>query len=44
VHLIEWVYAGDKPHNDNQLSSKWSAVGIGISGSATDLVFGGSKQ
>lgn len=44
VHLIEWVYAGDKPHNDNQLSNKWSAVGIGITDSATDLVFGGSKQ
>jgi len=41
VHLIETVYAGDKPHNDNQLSSNWSSVGIGVSGTATDLVFGG---
>ncbi len=43
VHLIEWVYAGDKPHNDNQLNSKWTHVGIGVSGTATDLVFGGEK-
>lgn len=43
VHLIEWVFAGDKPHNDNQLSSNWSYVGIGVSGTATDLVFGGKK-
>ncbi len=43
THLIELVYAGDKPHDDNQLSSDWSHVGIGVSGSATDLVFGGKK-
>ncbi|HZE86766.1 MAG TPA: CAP domain-containing protein [Methylomirabilota bacterium] len=43
VHLIEWVYAGDKPHNDNQLSSHWSYVGIGVNNTATDLVFGGGK-
>jgi len=43
VHLIEWVYAGDKPHNDNQLDSNWSHVGIGVSGTATDLIFGGNK-
>ena len=44
VHLIEWVYAGDKPHDDNQLKSEWTHVGIGVSGSATDLVFGGRKS
>lgn len=44
VHLIEWVYAGDKPHDDNQLNSSWTHVGIGVSGLATDLIFGGSKQ
>jgi uncharacterized protein YkwD len=43
VHLIEWVYAGDKPHDDNQLSSNWSYVGIGVNGTATDLIFGGKK-
>lgn len=43
VHLIEWVYAGDKPHDDNQLDSKWHFVGIGVSGLATDLIFGGEK-
>jgi len=40
THLIEWVYAGDKPHDDNQLNSNWTHVGIGVSGKATDLVFG----
>jgi uncharacterized protein YkwD len=43
VHLIEWVYAGDKPHNDNQLNSAWTHVGIGVSGTATNLIFGGDK-
>jgi uncharacterized protein YkwD len=43
VHIIEWVYASDKPHNDNQLSSNWSHVGIGVSGTATGLIFGGRK-
>lgn len=41
VHLIEWVYAGDPPHNDNQLRTDWTHVGVGISAAATDLVFGG---
>lgn len=44
VHLIEWVYAADKPHNDNQLNSEWTHVGIGVSGVATNLVFGGKKR
>jgi uncharacterized protein YkwD len=43
VHLIEWVYAGDKPHDDNQLNSDWTHVGIGVDGVATNLVFGGKK-
>lgn len=43
VHLIEWVFAADEGHNNNQLSSNWSYVGIGVNGTATDLVFGGSK-
>ena len=43
VHLIEWIYGGDKPHDDNQLSSQWQFVGIGVDASATDLVFAGSK-
>ena len=43
VHLIEWIYAGDKPHNDNQLSSDWKYIGIGVMNNSTDLVFGGDK-
>jgi uncharacterized protein YkwD len=43
VHLIEWVYAGDSEHNDNQLSSDWHYVGISVNGTSTDLVFAGNK-
>ena len=39
VHLIEWVYAGDKPHNDNQLSPDWTHVGIGVDGYQTNIIF-----
>ena len=40
VHVIEWMYAGDKPHNDNQLDNRWNYVGIGVDGLATCLIFG----
>lgn len=43
THLIEWVYAGDKPHDDNQLNSDWTHVGIGVDGYQTNLIFGGQK-
>lgn len=43
VHMIEWIYAADEGHNANQLSSEWTYVGIGVSGLATDFVFGGKK-
>lgn len=43
VHLIEWVYAGDEGHNNNQLNSDWNYVGIGVKGNATDLIFAGNK-
>lgn len=40
VHIIEWLYAGDAAHNSNQLNPMWTHVGIGVSGTATDLIFG----
>jgi len=43
VHIIEWMYAGDKPHNDNQLDNNWNYVGIGVDGLATCLIFGTGK-
>ena len=43
VHLIEWMYAGDKPHNDNQLDNSWTHVGIGVDGVSTALIFGKNK-
>lgn len=39
VHLIEWVYAGDEPHNKNQLNPNWTRVGVGIDGESSDLIF-----
>ncbi len=44
VHLIEWVYASDAEHDNNQLSGEWSNVGIGVSGTSNDLIFGGKKM
>lgn len=43
VHIIEWVYAGDAGHNNNQLNSDWHYAGIGVNGNATDLIFAGNK-
>lgn len=43
VHLIEWVYAGDKPHNDNQLNPKWTNVGVGVNNTETDIIFGANR-
>lgn len=44
THLIEWIYAGDAPHDDNQLNPEWTHVGIGVNDTSTDLVFGGRKR
>lgn len=44
VHLIEWVFAGDEPHNRNQLDNKWGWVGIGVRGTAVDIIFGTGKS
>lgn len=43
THIIEWMYAGDEPHNNNQLNNKWNYVGIGVKGLATCLIFGTGK-
>lgn len=40
VHLIEWVFAGDEPHNKNQLDPEWTHVGIGVDGYQVDIIFG----
>jgi uncharacterized protein YkwD len=44
THLIEWIYAGDKPHDDNQKNSKWAYVGIGINETSSCLIFGTGKR
>ncbi len=40
VHLIEWVFAADKPHDENQLSPEWTHVGIGVDRYQVDIIFG----
>lgn len=44
VHMIEWIYAGDKPHDDNQINNRWNYVGIGVKGTATAVIFGTGKR
>lgn len=44
VHMIEWIFAGDVPHDDNQLNEKWSDVGVGVSGTCVSLVFGYNRK
>lgn len=44
VHLIEWIFAGDAEHDNNQLDPKWSHVGIGITDKGIDCIFGGNKR
>lgn len=40
THIIEWMYAGDAPHENLQLDSSWTDVGVGVSGTATSIIFG----
>lgn len=44
VHLIEWAFAGDAEHDNNQLDPRWSHVGIGVSGNQVDVIFGGNQM
>lgn len=44
VHLIEWLYAGDKPHDDNQVDNRWNYVGVGVNGTANSIIFGTGKR
>lgn len=44
VHLVEWVYGGDEPHNKNQLDTKWDHIGIGIKNTSTCIIFGTGKM
>ena len=44
VHLIEWIFAGDEPHDKNQLNPDWTHVGIGVKDTAVDIIFGKWKM
>jgi uncharacterized protein YkwD len=39
VHLIEFIYNSDPDHSFNQLDPKWDHACVGVSGSATNLIF-----
>lgn len=43
VHMIEWIFAGDIPHDENQLNSRWTHVGIGVNNICVSLVFGNGR-
>ena len=42
-NLIETIYGKSSAHNESQLKTEWTHVGIGTKGAATNLVFGGRK-
>lgn len=42
--LIFGQYASSPPHNQNQLNTDWTDVGVGVSGEYSDIVFGGKKR
>lgn len=42
THLIEWMYAADAPHDNNQLGD-WSHVGVGIYEDCSSLIFANRK-
>lgn len=44
VHLIEWVFAKSPGHDANQKDNVWSHVGIGVTNTTVDLIFGGNKM
>jgi len=44
VHVIEWLFASSVEHDANQLDKSWSHVGIGVTNSSVNLIFGGSKM
>lgn len=39
VHLIEWIFAADEPHDRNQRDAEWTHVGIGIEGTGVAIIF-----
>lgn len=44
VHTIEWIFAGDEAHNQNQLNNQWNYVGIGVRNTAVCIIFGTGKM
>jgi len=44
THVIEWVFAKSPGHDANQKDAGWTHVGIGVTDSTVNLIFGGSKM
>lgn len=43
-NLIRNIYGSSSSHNESQLKSEWTHVGIGVNGNATNIMFGGLKR
>lgn len=41
--IIEKLFASDIYHDNNQLDTKWTHIGVGIEGLAINVIFGGNK-
>lgn len=44
VHVIEWLFASSAEHNANQLDHEWNDVGVGVTDTSINLIFGSSKM
>jgi len=42
--IIESLFSADAPHDNNQLDSSWTHVGIGLTGNAVNVNFGKNKR
>lgn len=43
VHIIEWGFGKCDKHNENQLQTKWTNSGIGVSGTSVVIIFGANR-
>lgn len=40
THFIEWVFAADSEHNNNQLNPSWTLACAAVAGKTVDIIFG----
>lgn len=44
THVVEWVFAQSPGHNANQLDPSWTHIGVGVTETSIDIIFGGSRM